>query len=92
MVDFPLPARAWMTCTGASDAAIAVRMSCCSWSMICKAGGKSSKKPSYNILRKQFLEIRSLAGPVISKAARMGAHSEASVFLSVMNVVMAGPA
>ena len=40
--------------------------------MICKAGGKSSKKPSYNILRKQFLEIRSLAGPVISKAARMG--------------------
>jgi hypothetical protein len=43
-------------------------------------------------LGKQFLEIRSLAGPVTSNAARTGARSEASLFLSVMNVVMAGPA
>jgi hypothetical protein len=53
---------------------------------------KSSKKPSYNVLRNQFVEIRMIAWPATSKVARTGARSEASAFLSVMNVVMAGPA
>ena len=81
-----------MTWAGASDTAIAARTPRCCWSMILKAGGKSSKKPSWSMLRMVFLEISLLPWPGKLKAARAGPRSDASLCLSVMNVAPAGPA
>ena len=80
-----------MTWTGASDAAIAARMPRCCWSMIPKSGSKSSKKPSWNMVCRVFLETQSPQWLVKLKAARAGPRSDASLCLSVMNVAMAGP-
>ena len=81
-----------MTWAGASDTAIAARLPRCCWSMMLKAGGKASQKPSWNMLRRVFLETPSLPWPVKLKAARAGPRNDASLCLSVMNVATAGPA
>ena len=47
--------------------------------MILKAGGKSSKTPPWNMLRRVYLETPSPPWPVKLKAARAGPRSDASL-------------